>query len=244
MNKHTIISVDLAYRNYTDVGIALLSPKNKDIAVELVKPDQYELIGEPSATELAKCLTRLCSERKSQILILDGPQAWKDPDNGLEHCRCCERQLNTQAKTGIPYCVKPRNYTPFVSFSIAVFNELQRNGIRILHGLNDYPVNNEVLALESYPFAAWKALTIKPLPAKSKATTLDISDRLKILKCMYSLNISGLPTHDELQAIVMGIAGISFLRRNTAEYILVGNPPIGIDGITREGFIIVPTNAT
>jgi hypothetical protein len=138
--------------------------------------------------------------------------------------------------------VKPRNYKPFVSFSIAVFNELQKIGIRLLQGVNDYPADMEVLALESFPFAAWNMLKISPLPAKKRATTHDITDRLNILKRMYSLNVFDLPTHDELQAIVMGIAGISFLKRDTSRYQLVGNPPIEIDGIKREGFIIIPTH--
>jgi hypothetical protein len=245
MKKPTIISVDLACRDYSDIGIAVLSGPSDKIAVELVKPAQYHLTGEPSATDLADRLKQLCYERKSQVLIIDGPQAWKEADNGLEHCRCCERKLNTPAKTGLPYCVKPRSYKRFVSFSVEVFNELQKNGFRLLQGENDYPAKNEVLALESFPLAAWKELKIIPLLAKTKATNADINECLERLKCIYPLNISDLstPSHDELQAIVMGIAGISFLQRDTAGYKLTGKPPVEIDGIKREGFIIIPTHA-
>ena len=37
-----------------------------------------------------------------RVLMLDGPQAWKSRDNGLEHARVSERQLNTACKTGLP----------------------------------------------------------------------------------------------------------------------------------------------
>ncbi|MBE0516928.1 MAG: DUF429 domain-containing protein [Methanophagales archaeon] len=189
MSETTIVAVDLAYKGYNDLGIAILSVAGNNIDVEVVKPQHIDLTGPPSASDLAIRLKQLCNERESRVLILDGPQAWKAAGNGLEHCRLCERLLNTPAKTGLPYYVKPRSYEPFVRFSIEVFSELQKRDIRLLQGENDYPADKEVLALESFPLAAWKTLKINPLPAKSRSNAHDITDRLRILKCLYPPHI-------------------------------------------------------
>jgi hypothetical protein len=42
----------------------------------------------------------LADDLGAAALLIDGPEAWKDPDNGLQHSRVCERELNTPAKTG------------------------------------------------------------------------------------------------------------------------------------------------
>jgi hypothetical protein len=75
MSGSIILSVDLAYRDYKDIGIAVLSDAGINVRIDLVKPAQYHLTGEPSVTDLASMLKQLCNERKSQVIILDGPQA-------------------------------------------------------------------------------------------------------------------------------------------------------------------------
>lgn len=125
---HPIVSADLAYRTYHDTGIAVLSASDNVIDCAFVDAAEAGLVGEPSPDLLAEFLAQLCSELGATILLLDGPQAWKDPQNGLEHSRVCERALHTPAKTGVPGAVKPGNYLPFVAFAIAVFDALAARG--------------------------------------------------------------------------------------------------------------------
>lgn len=49
-----------------------------------------------------------------------------------------------------------------------------------------------------------------------------------------------LPTHDQLQALVAGVAGLSLLVGHSASYQVVGTAPFFLDGTWREGFIINP----
>ena len=112
-----IVSVDLAYKNFADVGVVALHRT----ASRTVRCDIIPLLkGRPTPDSLAEQIDHICLERGARTLLLDGPQAWKSPYNSLQHSRVCERQLNTPAKTGEPEVVKPANYTAFVVFSIAV----------------------------------------------------------------------------------------------------------------------------
>jgi hypothetical protein len=113
------------------------------------------LTGAPDPELLAEFLVNLCEELGASVLTLDGPQGWKDPDNGLEHSRICERALHTPAKTGIPGIVKPGNYLPFVAFSIAVFDALGERGWPRYDG--NLGENGRV-AVESFPMSAWRSL--------------------------------------------------------------------------------------
>ena len=106
-----VVSVDLAYKNYNDLGIALLGRELGNIQINFVKARKLGLTGDPDAKTLAKALLNLCHLNNAQVILIDGPQAWKDPANGFEHSRVCEKILNTPAKTGLPGLVKPKNYT-------------------------------------------------------------------------------------------------------------------------------------
>lgn len=66
-----IVSVDLAYKRYRDIGIAVLVPENGGIACEFVRPATQEV---PELAALARYLSDLCTERQSDLLLLDGPQ--------------------------------------------------------------------------------------------------------------------------------------------------------------------------
>ena len=128
----SIVSVDLAHKSYRDVGVAVLEAQLKQIRCEFHK---ILISGPPDTAQLADYLNGLCAERGATVLFIDGPQAWKAPDNGLIHARLCERALNTPAKTGLPEVVKPVNYGPFVRFSINVFGRLQERGWALYGGL-------------------------------------------------------------------------------------------------------------
>ncbi len=164
-----VLSVDLAHTSYANLGIILLEEHKSGFVAAPLTVDRLGLAGQPSPEVLAGCLAKTCERMKISTILLDGPQGWKHPDNGLIHCRRCEKALNTPAKTGLPNQAKPANYLPFVHFSIAVFQALFDRGF----GLLGDSVSGRSVALESFPLAAWRSLSIRPLPAKKKCTAAD-----------------------------------------------------------------------
>ncbi len=232
----TIISVDLAYKRYRDTGIAELTAHRDSIVCQFIPPDLH---GEPNPRALAEYLSELCAERQSTLLLIDGPQGWKDPDNGLLHSRVCERVLNTPAKTGLPKCVKPANMTPWVTFSVHLYDCLTDLGWTRFLG-RDAVLSDSHLLIESFPLSAWRALGLRSLPAKAKTRAPDLAGRLEDLMDLFPLQLSRSPNHDELQALVAGIAGIAVERDDWPNCEVVGNPPFKLENSWREGFIINP----
>ena len=195
---------------------------------------------------LAGRLNHLCNVRGIRVLMLDGPQAWKSLDNGLEHARGCERQLNTAAKTGLPGMVKPRTYRSFAEFCMDVYDALCRRGWRRLETQRQprnppSPANpRRRILVESYPHAAWKSLGLKPLPAKRRAKVSDLAEAYGALRAVVPFTTNRPPNHDQLQAIVGGLAGLDLEEPNPAGVRIVGNPPRREQGHWREGFIVLP----
>lgn len=231
-----IVSVDLAVKRYADIGVAILNCNNGIIYSHFHK---ISLPGSPEVGLLTDYLCALCADNNATVLIIDGPQAWKDPDNGLEHSRICERQLNTQAKTGLPGHVKPANFTRFVKFSIDIFDALVVRGWNLFE-VTTMPFTSNIV-VESYPRSAWSSLGISPLPSKKKASQIDIDERFDALKNQFRIDFSGKPNHDELQALVAGLAGISIEYGKENAVKIYGEPPKLIDGYLREGFIVNPS---
>ena len=232
-----VVSVDLAYKNYRDIGVAVLEVKPKTIRCEFHK---ILLSGPPDSTQLADYLNDLCGERGANVLLIDGPQAWKHPDNGLEHARLCERALNTPAKTGLPETVKPANYGPFVRFSIDVFGELQKRGWALYAGL---PNTGARTLFESFPLSAWRSLGVRGLPAKSKHKPDNLKDHLARLLELAPIALDTEPTHDELQALVSGLAGVAYEHDFAPGFAAAGVSPTLLEGYLREGFIVNPALA-
>ena len=279
-----VLSVDLAYRRWSDLGIVVLDrvrpphsphrvepgpglplermplepisdplpqlePPGYSITCEIIPSSAAGLdsdlaAGPVDANILAGRLNHLCNMRNIRVIVLDGPQAWKSRHNGLEHARVSERQLNTAAKTGLPGMVKPITYRPFAEFCLDVYDALCRRGWRRLD-TRDQPVapvvqNQERILVESYPYAAWRSLGLKPLPSKRKARVSDLAQAYGALNSMIPITTNSPPYHDQLQAIFGGLPGIDIEERNSAAARIVGNPPCREDGHWREGFIVLP----
>jgi hypothetical protein len=199
------------------------------------------LAGQPSPIDLARFLNQYCADVGARVLMLDGPQVWRAVDSALTHSRACERELNTPAKTGLPGFVKPANYRTFVSFSVGVFDALCNLGwTRLLRVGVALQLNSRV-AIESFPSSAWHSLGIAPLPAKQKTKSPDFEPRLLALGSILPLHLSGRPTHDQLQAVVAGLAGLAIEMNAWNACAVAGLPPFACDGYWREGFIV---NAT
>ena len=82
---------------------------------------------------------------------------------------------------------------------------------------------------------------IPPLPGKASTTSTVVNERLRALRNVFPLDVADDLTHDELQALVSGLAGIALESRNTDGVIVAGIAPVQIDGTWREGFIVNPT---
>ena len=235
-----VISVDLAYKRYTDIGIVTITRTSRGLDCRFVSPPDFPDPPQPNA--LAEWLNCRAEEAQAFTLMLDGPQGWKDPANGLVHSRVCERVLNAPAKTGLCGVVKPANYLPFVSFSIAVFDALGTLGWkRLAFFPANAPSASDRIVVESLPLSAWRLLGIPILPAKARAGPHHISDRLSQLRQLRALALStDLPTHDQLQALVSGIAAESFSAGEVARIALSGIPPTSASGVWCEGYIMNP----
>lgn len=244
-------SIDLSASESSPVSSPLLSRLDQPPVPRL--PITCEILasttvgegpGPVDANILAGRLNHLCATRGIRVILLDGPQAWKSRLNGLEHSRVSEKQLNTSAKTGLPGMVKPVTYRAFAEFCLDVYDALSRRGWRRLETRNQPGSPPERLLVESYPYAAWKSLGLKPLASKRRAQISDLAEAYRALRSIVPLTTNRPPNHDQLQAIVGGLAGLALEERNTAGARIVGHPPRREDGHWREGFIVLPVAPT
>jgi hypothetical protein len=273
-----VLSVDLAHRRWSDLGIVVLDRARPALAPIAAQPDaspahpvqpvlaypQSSKSGQESRADgpiaceiipsissgvgpgpvdadiLAGLLNHLSTVRGIRVIMLDGPQAWKSRSNGLEHSRVSERQLNTAAKTGLPGMVKPITYRPFAEFCLDVYDALCRRGWRRLETKDQPGSPPQRVLVESYPFAAWKSLGLKPLPSKRRTRVSDLAEAYGALRSLIPFTTNRPPNHDQLQAIVGGLPGLALEESNTAGARIVGNPPRREEGHWREGFIVLP----
>jgi len=233
----TIIAVDLATRRYQDIGIAVLVQTAQAIDVRFVRPTLHGLTGVPDVAQLADFVTVLAATVGARIIAIDGPQAWKDPNNGLPHSRTSEWLLHTQSKTGLPGFCKPGTALRFVTFSIALFDQLTARGWPRLAGPMIAP-SAQGAAIEIFPTATWRALGLKALPSKRAIQPGDLNVWLQRLRAQFPLTINGEPTHDELQALVGGLSGLALARGEDSGFQLVGRPPFRHAGVWVEGYIL------
>jgi Protein of unknown function (DUF429) len=244
-----VLSVDLAYRSWSDLGIVVLDrvrmdrPQTSDspISCEIIPSSaSVDDVGCVEANVLAGRLNHLCNIRGIRVIMLDGPQAWKSRSNGLEHSRVSERQLNTAGKTGLPGMVKPVTYRAFAEFCLDVYDALCRRGWQRLDTVARPGSQPERVLVESYPHAAWKSLGLKPLPSKRRCRVSDLAEAYGALRSLIPITTNRPPNHDQLQAIIGGLPGLALEEHNTAGARIVGNPPRREDGHWREGFIVLP----
>jgi hypothetical protein len=233
-----VLSVDLAHKNYSDIGVVLLRQSNHAIICE---PIRLAKNGAPSSSTLATWLNNICQENAVRFLVLDGPQGWKADDNGLQHSRLCERELNTPAKTGRPFEVKPNAYTAFVKFSIEVYDALCTLGWKRVCNLQMSFESPDRWLIESFPLSAWKELGLAHLPSKRKCRGKNLDIYLSPLMQLFPLKPKGAMTHDEVQAAVAGLAGLAIENGEWQSCRLAGVAPTLVNGHWREGLIVNPT---
>jgi hypothetical protein len=74
--------------------------------------------------------------------------------------------------------------------------------------------------------------------AKSKCPASALAERSKDLCAAFGLKLPRDPGHDELQALVAGLAGPAIAARDPSRVRLSGVAPCLTDGFWREGFIV------
>lgn len=232
-----VLSVDLAYVKYTDIGVALLEQTGGRISARLL---EVPLVGRPVVADLVEWLVATAASHDAAGICIDGPLGWKGPHTDAEHCRLSERSVRAPGKTGLPPDgVKPRTYLPFTEFSIAMFEAITLERGFMLPGQARSP-SSEPFVTETFPTAAWRALGLPPLPAKSKTKPTDLAAAVSRLVAATGVILDASPTHDQLQAVVGGLAGLAWARGAKDEVMLAGAPPFRLDDSWREGYIMIP----
>jgi hypothetical protein len=63
----TVLSIDLASRNYSDIGIAVLSSREGCIEVPLIQPADCHLFGVPSADRVAELCLEVANDASPSL---------------------------------------------------------------------------------------------------------------------------------------------------------------------------------
>jgi len=229
-----LLSVDLASRRWRDNGIALLTPEGNGARVRLIAPESLGLRGTPEAEPFADALHRLAEREGVRLILLDGPQGWRAERSSLVHLRVCEKETRCPGKTGLPGIVKPATWRRMAEFSIAIFDALDAHGWPRF----SRAWSGERAAIESFPTHAWRMLGVPPIPGKSNA-----GDLAPWHAALAARDVRGVPksaTHDDLQGIVAGLAGIALLRDGISACDIRGLNPFEEGGYWREGVIVSP----
>jgi hypothetical protein len=238
----SVLAVDLASRSWSDVGVALLS-REQGGRISLEYRDLSATEDALTAEKLAERVSYVAVQCGARMILLDGPQGWREPGSNPPDRRECELALATPAKTGEPGQVKPSSYRSFALFSIEVFDGLEERGWSRWTGRPRGQGDEGVFAAEAYPRACWRALGLTPLPSKAKATASDLERARGQLRKRLGLEVPEAASHDQLQATIAGWAGIAWEARQDRLWQPVGLPPKRLDGHPREGFILMPRPA-
>lgn len=234
--SHTVLSVDLAARRYIDNGIAVLRGTPGDVQAQLIPVASLGLTGTPDPIDMAVALVRLADAEGAGLIVIDGPQGWRAAESQRVHQRECEAAVRCPGKTGPPGIVLPRSWTRFAEFSIALFDALAERG---------WPRfarewNGDRRVVESFPTHAWRSIGIAPLSGKGRARMVE-SWRESDLDRLFGVVMNEHPSHDEIQAVVAGIAGIDLLADGVRAVDVHGRDPFQEEGTWREGLIVSPT---
>jgi predicted kinase len=216
-----VLGVDLALRRWGDIGTALVSFDQGRFTAAKVGVVPRPATPRPDAATLAVAIDAAARTLEVGAVAIDGPQAWRDPRRPEAEgvMRACERATRTQAKTGVPGVTYPANALGWVSASIELFALLDRAPYRVL---------------ECYPTATWRALGLRPLPAKGKHP--DVEGRLAELGRATGLPVPPGATHDEAQALVAGLVAAAAVG-GPLRPVTHGLPLEVVDGARVEGVI-------
>lgn len=233
-----VLSIDLALTSYADIGVAFLTSTARGALDARIL--RVPMTGRPDVDALASWIQRTAEPLGVGCVAIDGPLGWRGPDTDSVHSRLSERAVRAPGKTGLPPDgVKPRTYLAFSRLSIALFERLTTAGWRL-------PTDRKAgagprMVTETFPTAAWRALGLVPLPGKSRSQVQDVHEGLQRLAGGCDIRCTGVETHDDLQAVIGGIAPAWWMAGLLDRVAFAGAPPFRLDESWREGFIILPT---
>lgn len=195
--------------------------------------------GRVDDVRLADWIMETAERRDVGVIAIDGPLAWRDPDTDSVHSRLAERAVRAPGKTGLPPDgVKPHTYLGFTSHSIALAEHLTTAGWEPVS--DPHSAGGTRMITETFPTAAWRQLGLPPLPGKSRATLEDVTVGLTRLQQACTIRLSGVETHDDLQAVTGGIAPAWWRAGCMDRVTFAGAPPFRRANSWREGYIIIP----
>jgi len=215
--------------------VAVLRDAPPVIDVDLIRPAERALHGEPTVPAVAGLCRDLAADAGARLILIDGPQAWRASASPIMGKRLCEHCTHTPGKTGVPGVVKPPSWTRMAKFSVSVFDALHEAGWPRFSGV--WPV--ERAAVESFPTQGWRGVGFRCLPAKT-SRAFPMADWTGHLTTAFGVRWPRRPHHDELQAVVAGVGGLLLLRHGVAACDVHGREPFVEDDVWREGFILGP----
>lgn len=84
-----VLSIDLVHTTIRKIGVCLLEESRGRIgSTTFVEPAQLGLVDPLHSGSFAASIYKFCLDEHIHLLLLDGPQGWKDPANGLAHSAC------------------------------------------------------------------------------------------------------------------------------------------------------------
>ena len=100
-HRGVALSVDLAYVDYRDIGIALVTCDSNGAEESLsARAFDVPLSGRPSVTALATWLREMVEAHDVRCLCIDGPLGWRSPHTDSPHCRLSERAVRARWRLG------------------------------------------------------------------------------------------------------------------------------------------------
>lgn len=242
MVEERVLGIDLGPGAWANNGSALVGFDRVTATISSVAP---AVIAWPSSTPLtplalADVIDSFARSKNVRAVSIDGPQGWRDPstDPSLPGVgRRCEYEARTPGRTGAHPRTYPSSQSGWISFSIALFEELlRRPGVLLAEEITEEVPMGGYLLLECFPTSTWRFSGLRPLPGKARRPPLPpyVAD----LTAAYSLPPLTVTSHDDLQAVVAALPAVGVLngpvtvrRRGVASSIVNG---LRVEGVIWE----------
>ena len=223
-----VLSVDLAIRNWSDLGVVYLEHHGPQIACEVIQLNQWHdsAEGPPPVVELAVRLNTLCIERGAAVLMLDGPQAYQADEHAAAYSHMHSAGFGPNP---VQTCGATITHDRFVTYCLALYEALARLGWQRLASLDRgsrrgsrrfgnpatgpesarQSTRPRKILVESYPNAAWKSLGIAPLPDRQSCRVSDLAEAWAALTAILPVTTNRPPNHNQMQALAGGLPGLA-----------------------------------
>ncbi len=174
MQSTAVLGIDLACRDWNDIGSALIGfdrHRFTEAAPGAITWPAADLT--PSAA--AAAIDAFARARDVTAVSIDGPQGWRDPAapgrrKGVG--RACEYATRTPGKTGTRGIAYPSTFLRWIQFSIDVFADLlARSDVALLNEPGGDPTVRQTgyWLLECFPTSTWRTSGLTALPGHRRA---------------------------------------------------------------------------